>query len=79
MSSPSDRDSDEPRARRASLRVRVIQRVDDIAGADALAMTPEERVAMVWPLTQSVWAVTQQAPPANGRMLRHAVWVRRRD
>lgn len=68
----------EQHGRRASLRVRTIARLDDVAGQDTLDLTPEERVAMMWPLAQSVWAVSDQASHAESRLPRHVVRVHRR-
>lgn len=78
MSSPSDPTTDEQRARRASLRVRVMSRLDDAVGQDTLVMTPDERVAMMWPLAQSAWAVTNQGSHAESRLPRHVGRVQRR-
>ena len=78
MSSSSDSMTDEQRTRRASVLVRVTSRLDDAARHDALAMTPDERVAMMWPLAQSAWAVTNQASHAESRLPRHVGRVQRR-
>jgi len=78
MSSASDPTTDDQRARRANLRVRVISRLDDVVGQDTVAMTPDERVAMMWPLAQSAWAVTNQGSHAESRLPRHVGRVQRR-
>jgi len=68
----------EQRARRAKLRVRIVARSEDVAGQDTIDMAPEERVAMMWPLAQSAWAVSDRSNHAQSRLPRHVVRVQRR-
>ena len=68
----------EQRERRAKLRVRVVTRSEDVVGQDTIRMAPEERVAMMWPLAQSAWAVSDRSNHAQSRLPRHVVRVRRR-
>jgi hypothetical protein len=64
--------------RRASLRVRVVTRSEDVVGKDTIDMAPEERIAMMWPLAQSAWAVSDRSSDAQSRLPRHVVRVQRR-
>jgi len=68
----------EQRAHRAKLRVRIVARSEDVAGQDTIDMAPEERVAMMWPLAQSAWAVSDRSNHAQSRLPRHVVRVQRR-
>jgi hypothetical protein len=66
------------RDERAAMRIRVIRQSEDTEGIDTLAMTPAERVAMMWPLAQSTWAFTNGVPSAEPAFPRHVVRVQRR-
>jgi len=68
----------EHRKRRAMLRVRVVTRSEDVVGQDTVDMAPEERIAMMWPLAQSAWAISDRSNDAQSRLPRHVVRVQRR-
>ena len=63
---------------RATVRVRVMRQHDDIQGTDTLAMTPAERLEMMWPLARSAWAFTGGRVSAEPGLSRHVVRIQRR-
>lgn len=63
---------------RATVRVRVMRQCDDIQGTDTLAMTPAERLEMMWPLARSAWAFTGGRVSAEPGLSRHVVRIQRR-
>lgn len=63
---------------RATVRVRVMRQRDDIQGTDTLAMTPAERLEMMWPLARSAWAFTGGRVSAEPGLSRHVVRIQRR-
>lgn len=73
--------TDRPRRPGLRVRLRPLHGPRDPADDDWREHTPAERVAAVWPLTLSAWAMTgpEAAAAATGPMRRELVVVRRRD
>ncbi len=63
--------------RRRSVRVMAVREQRD--HVDVAALTPEQRLDMMWQLALDAWAFKGDAENAESRLQRHVVRVRRRE
>lgn len=68
-----------PKPDRSRMPVRVLRQTEDVEGTGALALTPSERLAMMWPLAQAAWTFKGEPERAESRLQRHVVRIQRRE
>jgi hypothetical protein len=66
-----------PNSDRNQMRVRVLRQEDQADGADVAALTPGERLGMMWQLARDAWTFKGEPERAESRLQRDALRVQR--